>query len=180
MSGIPWWCTSIGVLSSGSACAGLIVDPFRRESYLTVSDQGSELNGRQVQVASGADLGGRVVLTEVRSGEPFTALGAIAERVVSAGGAARAIGSGALAMALVTAGRAQAVVHTGPSVWDIAAGAALVEHAGGVVVDDQGRPYVLGSDGPLIAGNADVRARLVEWHLDPSGTDTNCDPFSWG
>jgi len=71
------------------------------------------------------------------------------------------MGSGALAMALVAAGRVHAVVHAGPSLWDVAAGVALVRHAGGVVMGLDG-DYVLGSAGPLIAGNAEVCELLRE------------------
>jgi myo-inositol-1(or 4)-monophosphatase len=156
LSGIPWACSSIAVLSSGSACSGLIVDPFRREVYLTVSaSHGSELDGKRVRVAPGEDLAGKVVLLEVPSGKPLAALAPVDQLVVSAGGTARAMGSGALAMALVAAGRAQAIVHAGPKIWDVAAGVALVENAGGVVLGGDG-PYVLGGDGPLVAGNASV------------------------
>jgi myo-inositol-1(or 4)-monophosphatase len=160
VTGLPWACSSVAVLDSGSAYAGLIVDPFRRDVYVTdTQSRTSELNGSPVRVAPGANLAGKVVLLEVPSGVSMTTLRAAARYVVDAGGAARSMGSGALSLALVAAGRAHAVVHAGPMIWDIAAGFALVQNAGGVVAGRQG-PYVLDDGGPLVAGNADVCARL--------------------
>jgi myo-inositol-1(or 4)-monophosphatase len=162
ITGLPWACSSVAVLDSGSASAGLIVDPFHEDVYLTVSRDGrSELNDSPVRVAPGADVAGRVVLLEVPSGVSMTTLGAVAQHVVDAGGTARSMGSGALSLALVAAGRAHAVVHADPSIWDIAAGVALVQNADGVAVGRDG-PYVLGTKGPLIAGNAEVCAVLQE------------------
>jgi fructose-1,6-bisphosphatase/inositol monophosphatase family enzyme len=43
----------------------------------------------------------------------------------------RRLGSGALALAYVACGRADAALMTNANVWDIAAGALLVEMAGG-------------------------------------------------
>lgn len=153
--GIPWACCSVGVLIGGAAEAGIIVDPFRREIYRTTGEKVSLLNGKAVRVSEGASLAGRVVLAEVPTGMPLTELGSVTRAVVEGGGSARAMGSGALAMALVAAGRAHAVVHAGPSVWDVAAGVALVKHAGGIVIGPAGA-YVPSVGGPLIAGNAEV------------------------
>jgi myo-inositol-1(or 4)-monophosphatase len=45
----------------------------------------------------------------------------------------RVLGSAALDMAYVACGRFDAYIETGISLWDIAAGALLVENAGGTV-----------------------------------------------
>lgn len=154
--GVPWACCSVGVLVGGAAEAGIIVDPFRREVYrTTMGEKVSLLNGRAVHVSEGASLAGRLVLAEVPTGMPLTELERVTRAVVESGGSARAMGSGALAMALVAAGRVHAVVHAGPSVWDVAAGVALVKHAGGIVIGPDGA-YVPSVAGPLIAGNAQV------------------------
>lgn len=70
------------------------------------------------------------------------------------------MGSGALAMAMTAAGRVHGVVHAGPSAWDVAAGVALVHHAGGVTLGRDGG-YELGDTGPLVAGNEEV-CRLLQ------------------
>lgn len=159
-TGLPWACSSIGVVEDGRAIAGAIGDPYRQELYLTVPGSGgSELDGALVSVIPGASLAGRVVLLEVQTGSSSSALSSVESFVRSRGGTTRMMGSGALAMALVASGRAHAVVHAGPSIWDVAAGVALVENAGGCVLGATG-PYVLGHDGPLVAANAEVAEML--------------------
>jgi myo-inositol-1(or 4)-monophosphatase len=160
VSGLPWACCSVGALVAGAAEGGLIVDPFRADTYLTASSLGrSELNGAAVEVAPGGDLAGRVVLLEVPSGTMPSALSPVEEFVQHRDGAVRFMGSGALALAMVASGRTLAVVHLQPSIWDIAAGVALVEHAGGIVLGGDG-PYVPGQPGPLVAGNPAICERL--------------------
>lgn len=153
VSGVPWACCAIAVVRHGRPVAGLVLDPFRGDLYFTGPNGGSELNGTPTRVAPGADLAGKVVLLEVPSGWPIETLAPIASTVLERGGSTRSMGSGALATALVAAGRAQAVVHAGPAVWDIAAGVALVRHAGGAVVGNDG-DYRCGAPGPLVAGSA--------------------------
>lgn len=160
VNGIPWACCSIGVMRDGEAIAGVVVEPYRGEMYLTTSPAaGVCLDGRPVGVAPDEDLAGRVVLLEVPSGASLADLAAVERAVLADGGTPRAMGSGALALAVVAAGRAHAVVHAGPSIWDVAAGVALVRHAGGVVLGPTSR-YELGSPGPLVAANPAVAERL--------------------
>ena len=158
--GLPWACSSVGLVEEGVATAGIVVAPFSDDLYLCAGT-GSERNGEAVAVAPGGDLGGAMVLLEVPSGTSPSVLAPVADMVIAAGGSPRTMGSGALAMALAAAGVVQGVVHAGPSVWDVAAGVALVTQAGGVVRSASG-PYVLGEPGPLVAGSAAAAERLAE------------------
>lgn len=154
VNGLPWACSAIGVMSGREALAGLVVDPYHRDMYLSSSEKsGTELNGERVRVLPGDDFAGKVVVLEVPSGVSPEVLQPVAREVTRRGGSVRVMGSGALALASVAAGRAQVAVHAGPKIWDVAGGVALVKHAGGVVVG-RGAPYELGSAGPLIAGSA--------------------------
>ena len=156
--GMPWACSSVGILVGGAAVAGIVVAPFTGDLYLCAG-AGAERSGERLSVAPGADLSGAMVLLEVPSGMSPSVLTPVADAVVAAGGSPRVMGSGALALALVAAGVVHGVVHAGPSIWDVAAGVALVEQAGGVVRSAVG-PYVLGRPGPLVAA-ADPAAALL-------------------
>lgn len=160
VSGLPLACCSIGALVEGVPEGGLIVDPFRCDTYLTVSATcTSELNGTPVEVTLGDDFAGKVILLEVPSGTMTSALSPVEEFVHRSDGAVRSLGSGALALAMVAAGRALAVVHLQPNIWDIAAGMALVRHAGGAIFGAEGA-YIPDQPGPLVAGNSAVCERL--------------------
>lgn len=74
--------------------------------------------------------------------------------------AVRAIGSAALSLAAVGAGQIEGYWEIGPKAWDFAAGALLVEEAGGRVTDLRGRPLrTLG--GQLLATNGRVHDAVV-------------------
>ncbi|HLI16599.1 MAG TPA: inositol monophosphatase [Acidimicrobiales bacterium] len=157
--GMAWAASSVGVLVEGSPLAGIVVAPFSGDVYLCAG-AGAELGGEPLSVALGADLRGEIVLLEVPSGTSPSVLGPVADAVIAAGGSPRTMGSGALALALVASGVVHAVVHAGPSVWDVAAGVALVEQAGGTVRSALG-PYRLGQPGPLVAASAPAAELLA-------------------
>jgi myo-inositol-1(or 4)-monophosphatase len=127
VAGIPEWCISVGFVENGKAVAGGICNPATRELFLGAVGQGITLNGKAVRPSNCRDLSGAVVLasrSEVKQGEwecfrraPFVT---------------RPMGSVAYKLALVAAGLADATWTLAPkSEWDIAAGVALVECAGG-------------------------------------------------
>ncbi len=158
--GFPIACSSVGVLESGRAIAGLIVDPYRDDVYLACEGiTPSQRNDTVISVAPGGDLAGAIVLVEVPSGVSPSVLAPVQDAVSAAGGSPRTIGSGALALALVASGVVHGVVHASPSIWDVAGGVALVEQAGGVVLSRHG-PYVMGESGPLVAASPETALRL--------------------
>ena len=127
VAGIPEWCISVGYVENGKAVAGGICNPATRELFLGAVGQGITLNGKAVRASKRRGLSEAVVLasrSEVKRGEwdcfrqaPFVT---------------RPMGSVAYKLALVAAGMADATWTLAPkSEWDIAAGVALVECAGG-------------------------------------------------
>ena len=128
-AGIPEWCVSIAMVEDGRAVAGGIANPATRETFLGSRETGVTYNGCPAQPSRKSSLDGAMVLasrSEVSRGEwaqfgeaPFTF---------------RPMGSVAYKLALVAAGLADATWTLQPkNEWDIAAGVALVEAAGGVV-----------------------------------------------
>jgi myo-inositol-1(or 4)-monophosphatase len=127
VAGIPEWCISVGFVENGRAVAGGICNPVTREIFLAAVGQGITLNGNPVRPSNCRGLSEAVVLasrSEVERGEwdcfrqgPFVT---------------RPMGSVAYKLALVAAGLADATWTLAPkNEWDIAAGVALIECAGG-------------------------------------------------
>ena len=127
VAGIPEWCISVGFVENGKAVAGGICNPATQEMFLGGVGQGITLNGKAVGPSNRREMSDAVVLasrSEVRHGEwdcfrqaPFVT---------------KPMGSVAYKLALVAAGLADATWTFAPkSEWDIAAGVALVECAGG-------------------------------------------------
>jgi len=135
VEGLDEWCISIGLAEDGQAVAGGIWNPMRDELVMGARGLGVRLNGRSVQVRETSGLASATVLasrTEVRRGQwqrfeggPFTVV---------------AMGSVAYKLARVAAGLDDATFTLVPkNEWDVAAGTALVEAAGGIVRDTEGR-----------------------------------------
>jgi myo-inositol-1(or 4)-monophosphatase len=73
----------------------------------------------------------------------------------------RAIGSAVLSLAWVAAGRLDAYWEPRLGAWDVAAGAVLVEEAGGRVTHTNGGPLDLASASTL-ASNGRIHAEMLE------------------
>jgi myo-inositol-1(or 4)-monophosphatase len=148
ISGIPEWCISVGFVENGRAVAGGICNPVTGEVFLGALGEGIRLNGISVSVSRRERLEGAVVLasrSEVVRGEwdcfrdaPFVT---------------RSMGSVAYKLALVASGRADATWTGCPkNEWDIAAGSALVQAAGGFVRNLNGSELRFNNPSPLLPG----------------------------
>jgi myo-inositol-1(or 4)-monophosphatase len=80
----------------------------------------------------------------------------------------RATGSTALNLALLAAGSFDAVFANKCKLWDIAAGAVIIEEAGAQLTDHQGRSYFpadlaayAGTPTPFLAARADLLQQLI-------------------
>jgi myo-inositol-1(or 4)-monophosphatase len=148
VQGIPEWCVSIGFVESGRAVAGGICNPATQEIFLGSVASGIRVNGKPTQTSSRDNLEGALVLasrSEVKRGE-WKEFGHTTLTI-------QPMGSVAYKMARVAAGLADATFTLTPkNEWDVAAGAALVESAGGTVrtLDDQ--PLRCNNRSPLLSG----------------------------
>lgn len=129
VDGIPEWCISLGLVMEGIAVAGGVCNPATGELFLGSLSRGVTYNNRPVQAGLRSSLNGAVVLAsrqEYSRGEWARFEG----RQFSI----RPMGSVAYKLALVSAGLADATWTLSPKhEWDIAAGVALVNSAGGSV-----------------------------------------------
>lgn len=137
VKGIPEWCVSIGYVVDGQAVAGGIMSPSRNEKILGSLESGVTLNGAPAAPRGTTRDEDTVVLasrSEIRRGEWAQYQGRKWEL--------RPMGSVALKMGLVAAGLVDATWTLVPKhEWDVAAGTALVNAAGGrVFVPGAGEP----------------------------------------
>jgi len=127
MTGLPEFCISIGFVEKGVPVAGGIYNPATKETFVGAVDTGVLYNGRSARSSQRTTLDGALILasrSEVNRGEwkqfengPFKI---------------QAMGSVAYKLAMVAAGLADVTFTLTPkNEWDIVAGAALVQSAGG-------------------------------------------------
>ena len=133
---------------NGRPVAGGIYNPATQETFIGAVDCGVLYNGRPARPSQRTTLDEAVILasrSEVKRGEwkafengPF--------RV-------QAMGSVAYKLALVSAGLADITFTLTPkNEWDVVAGAALVESAGGFVSTLEKTPLIANRRDPLLSG----------------------------
>lgn len=161
--GFPHFAISIGIQHKGRIEHGLIFDPVRQETFIATRGEGARLNDRRVRVSKRAGLQGALLGT----GFPFRQINDLAPYIKTlqtlmplAGGIRRA-GSAALDLAYVACGRLDGFWEFGLAPWDIAAGAILIQEAGGLISDAQGSEDYL-TNGSVIAGNPKVFKALLQ------------------
>jgi myo-inositol-1(or 4)-monophosphatase len=169
-NGVLHAAVSVGLCHDGQAVAGIVADPFRGEKFVARGDGTAVAHdGRALAVRARDDFRGALVLLEMggKAEAPAQAL-ALFTRVRRSGGSCRVLGSAALSLAYVAAGRAAATLMARVGPWDVAAGLALLEAAGGIAVRAwDGEPYDVLAAGPLIAGSPAAVRRLRELVASP-------------
>jgi len=153
--GIPYYAVSIGVFKtdhaessqnyeyiSGEIIAGVIHAPALRETFSAAKGQGTKFNGKSVRVSDIKDLEHSIFATGFPPQHRERNLPYF-EAIVQHTGALRRSGSAAIDLAYVAAGRFDGFWEFGLHPWDIAAGALMVEEAGGKVTDTNGAPLDL-------------------------------------
>lgn len=137
--GLPVFCVSIALEKAGELVLGVVHDPMREETYVAERGGGATLNGRPIRV-SDTD---RLIRALVATGFPYdrdtmpAALDLFA-RFAALTQSMRRLGSAALDVCYVAAGRLDAYYERGVRPWDVAAGALILEEAGGRVTGFRG------------------------------------------
>jgi myo-inositol-1(or 4)-monophosphatase len=138
--GIPICCVSIALSVEGRPVLGVIEDFTRGECFRGIPGEGAWLNREPMRVSTAIDPARAILVTGFPT--KFDVHGPALQRFIDSARTfkkVRMLGSAALMMAYVAAGRADAYSEDDIMYWDVAAGAALVEAAGGWVrLEDSG------------------------------------------
>lgn len=138
--GLPHFCVTLAVegpVGDGGRglLAGVVFDPLRGECFRAARGQGAFLGGRRLRVSHVDGLKRALLCTGFPYDlheHPEAPLG-LFNRLVQQAQGVRRMGSAALDLAWLAAGRFDGFFEFGLKPWDIAAGALLIEEAGGVV-----------------------------------------------
>ena len=132
LRGYPHCAVSIALLEQGKPILGVVDCFVTRERFTGAAGHGAWLNGAPMRVSSIANPARGILQTGVPSRASDASMTSFEERLRT-WQKVRMIGSAATALAYVAAGRAEAYRESGSMIWDVAAGCALVEAAGGKV-----------------------------------------------
>jgi myo-inositol-1(or 4)-monophosphatase len=162
--GLPCYATAIGVLEDGVPVAGVIRDHPTRTTYSAARGRGAWVGERRLAVSTSA-FDGRAVV----SFQPAHTTRAYERaidwlRVVNV----RSLGSTAIHLALVAAGALDGAYGEDCYLWDVAAGAVMIEEAGGILTDPKGEaifPFDLRREPrrhvPFLAGGPTMHGQLL-------------------
>jgi len=122
LHGIPHFAICVALQSNKELVSGLIFDPIKDEMFFAEKNKGAFLNNHRLKV-SNKDSIEECLFSSNHEGVKFSDLNM------------RYSGCAALDLAYVASGRLDGFFHNKINLWDVAAGALIVEEAGGVVND---------------------------------------------
>ncbi len=163
LHGFPQFAVSIALKHRGRLQHGVIYDPMSQEMFTASRGDGAQLNNRRIRVSSTKNLENSLLGT----GFPFrdysnldTYLAMFKDLITRTHGIRRP-GSAALDLAWLAAGRLDGFWELGLNEWDLAAGALIIQEAGGLVGDFNGGDGYLQS-GNIVAGNPKIFKALLQ------------------
>lgn len=161
LHGIPHYCVSVALEIKGVIQHALIHDPVRDETFYASKGHGAYLNDMRLRIDQKTQLKSALIATgfPFRKREVFNRYMLQFKSIFKSASDVRRAGSAALDLAYVAAGRVDGFWEMGLEKWDMAAGALIVEEAGGSTVDfDLKKDYL--NTGNVIAGNLNMIASL--------------------
>jgi len=161
--GFPMFCVSIAAEWDGKIVAGVIYHPILKDTYVATRGRGAFLNGKRMRVSKTTKLSDSLLTTgfTYRKDEILKAEMEAFERLSGIVRAIRRPGSAALDLAYTARGVFDGFWERRLSPWDVAAGALLVEEAGGKVTDFQGKSFKIDA-GQILATNAKLHPPLIQ------------------
>jgi len=160
--GLPFFAISIALLCDDDLVLGLVLESNREECFTAVRGGGAFLNGQPIHVSGIRSLNESLLAT----GFPYYAFDKMPQYLEVLGyfmkhsQGMRRIGSAALDLAYVACGRFEGYFEYNLNSYDVAAGALLVQEAGGTVSDFRGgNNFVFGRE--ILAANPTVHAEML-------------------
>jgi myo-inositol-1(or 4)-monophosphatase len=139
----PMFCVSLAAEWSGQLVVGVVYHPIFKETYLAIRGKGAKVNGVKMKVSQTSRLPDSLLTTgfTYRRNETLHQEMEAFERLSGIARAIRRPGSAALDLAYTARGVFDGFWERKLSPWDVAAGALLVQEAGGIVTDFKSNPF---------------------------------------
>ena len=161
--GFPQYAVSIALKHKDQIEQAVVYDPARNELFTATRGSGAFMNDRRIRVSRRTQLQEALLAT----GFPFRDFGnmdqymAMFRDLMQKTAGIRRPGAAALDLAWVAAGRLDGFWEMGLKPWDMAAGALLIQEAGGLVGDLDGEAGWLDS-GNIASGNPKIFVQLLQ------------------
>jgi myo-inositol-1(or 4)-monophosphatase len=162
LHGLPIYSISIGLARGKELILGVIHHVGRGECYHAIKDGPAYCNNNQIRVSRTASLGESLLATgfpyhQFDKGDIYLE---IIKQFLKDTHGIRRLGSAAIDLAYVACGRLDGFFEFNLNPWDVAAGAFLVQRAGGIVTDFKGgNDFLFG--GELCSANSFVHGEML-------------------
>ena len=163
LHGHPQYAISMALLHKGKLQEALVYAPERNDCYMASRGQGALRNDRRIRVSNRIELNRCLIGTGfpvVDQSMMDTYLAILKDFLAKTAGGRRE-GAAALDLCALACGRLDGFFEFNLKPWDIAAGALIVQEAGGIVTDMQGNESWLES-GDVVAANPKVLEQMLQ------------------
>ncbi len=163
LHGFPQYSVSIALRHKGILSKAVVYNPTNNELFTASRGGGAYLNNQRLRVSKRIRLEDCLIGTGIPFRD-FTHMDAylnIFRDVIPRVAGIRRPGSAALDLSYVAAGRYDGFWEIGLAPWDMAAGALMIQEAGGLVGDLEGDDTYLES-GQILAGNPKIFSQLLQ------------------
>ncbi len=161
--GYPNSAVSIALEKKREIVLAVIYDPFRDELFFAEKGKGAYLNDKRISVSGYTNPSDCLIAT----GFPFknrnflTMYWEVLSEIFMHVSGIRRTGSAALDLAHVACGRFDGFWELKLSPWDVAAGSLMIEEAGGMISDFEGKKNHIWT-GDVVASNGNIQKFLLE------------------
>ncbi|MEP1086395.1 inositol monophosphatase family protein [Algoriphagus sp.] len=160
--GVPIFCVSIALMERDEVVLGVVYEVNLHECFYAMKGGGAFCNDTRIRVSGAKKLADSLIAT----GFPYSDfdmldkyLAALKSLMQSSHGARR-LGSAAADLVYVASGRVEGFFEYNLNSFDVAAGALIVEEAGGLVTDfSGGRDFIFGRQ--IIATNEKIHEEIL-------------------
>ncbi|XP_010252678.1 PREDICTED: inositol monophosphatase 3-like [Nelumbo nucifera] len=163
--GFPFVCVSIGLTIGKVPTIGVVYNPIIDELFTGIRGKGAFLNGTPIRASSQTELVKSLLATEIGTKRDKITVDATTNRINSLLFKVRSLrmsGSCALNLCGIACGRIDIFYELGfGGPWDVAAGALIVQEAGGRVFDPSGRDFDITAQ-RVAASNPHLEDAFVE------------------
>lgn len=163
LHGLQVYSISVALVKNNLPVLGVVHCPAMNQCFAAIKGQGAFLNDHSIKTSNTPDLKNSLIAT----GFPYTEFEGmknylnLLEHLMKHTHGLRRMGSAAIDLCYTAMGIFDSFYETRLNAWDVAAGALIVEEAGGKVSDfNNGTNYLFGKQ--IIAGNKTVHKELLE------------------
>lgn len=168
---IDHFAISIGLTSYSQPIIGVVYNPMTADCYWTTDDaDGAFCNDKRISISTTTRLSNAVIGTDTSHNlKTLTQTAGVISKLINEARQVLIMGSSAFDLCLVACGKLDAYHHVYCMPWDLAAASLIVQKAGGVVTDINGREWNVFIHGILAANPVLHRKILIRLRGNPMG-----------